>query len=179
MWIIKCLVFDAVYMKLAKLKAATTCRTLALQRIDFNCSCTLEFPSFFFPLCLLVSQSLGFALEVCPARVCNLALCIQILDPYRRCCSWLSWCPALLWVQVRRENGNFWAEACPHLNPMKSFNFNALPIVMVSKDVSKICLTRGTILKTLIKQFKDFLVVLLGTHSPSHHCPCNLFLLLP
>lgn len=139
----------------------------------------ISFFFFFFPLCLLVSQSLGFALEVCPARVCNLALCIQILDPYRRCCSWLSWCPALLWVQVRRENGNFWAEACPHLNPMKSFNFNALPIVMVSKDVSKICLTSGTILKTLIKQFKDFLVVLLGTHSPSHHCPCNLFLLLP
>ena len=134
---------------------------------------------FFFPLCLLVSQSLGFALEVCPARFCNLALCIQVLDPYRRCCTWLSSCSALLWVQVRRENGSFGAEACPHLNPMKSFNFNALPIVMVYKDVSKICLTSGTILKTLIKQFKDFLVVLLGTHSPSHHCPCNLFLLLP
>ena len=65
MWIIKCLVFDAIYIKLAKLKAATMCRTLALQRIDFNCLCTLEFPSFFFPPMSLSEPKPRF----CPGRL--------------------------------------------------------------------------------------------------------------
>ena len=54
-------------IKLAKLKAAITCRTLALERIDFDCLCTLEFPSsFLFPPMSLSEPKPGFCLGSLP-----------------------------------------------------------------------------------------------------------------
>lgn len=109
--------------------AAIMLPTGTMEIQDF--SCLGRFDDLFFLSfsgCVLVSQRP----EVCPACVCKLALCIQILGPYRHCCMLLPlrFC-ALLWIQVRAEEWSwlfffFWVLNFNSSNVQCDINFRSI-----------------------------------------------------